>query len=118
MLKRAVINITTNGSGAGSGSFATPVSGLLYGIEYVKGNFDDGIDFTLSAADSAITDLLYTGTNVNASAVLLPRLDLVNNTGTAQSMYTGLIPFFGTLTVAVTSGGDTKTGTFVVWWMD
>ncbi len=118
MLRSAVLPITVNASGAGSATVTPAARGLLYAIEYVKNNYADGIDFTLTAANSDITDTLYTGTNVNASAVLLPRIDMVGNTGTALGLNSGMIPFFGRLTITVAQGGNATTGTFVIWWFD
>lgn len=111
------LSITTDSSGDGSAT--TPVlNGLLRRIAYVKTDFADGVDFTLT--DGFGTTLL-TGTNVNASAAYHPRQATHGADGSA-SLYAASgepvesdYPVSGTLTVTVSSGGDTKSGTFHIW---
>jgi hypothetical protein len=118
MLRNAVFSVTVNSSGDGSSTLTPATRGLLYAIEYIKGNYADGHDFTLSSVNSDMTDLLYTGTNVNASVLLLPRVDMVGNTGTALGLNSGMIPFFGQLKITVAQGGNATSGKYAVWWFD
>jgi hypothetical protein len=62
-----------------------------------------------------MVDLLYTGTNVNASATLCPRIDTVTNAGVAQTTYLNMIPFSGKLSVTVAQGGNATSGAFILW---
>lgn len=118
IIKQEILTITVNASGDGSASTSRNISGLLYSIRYIKTDYADGIDFTVASAKAAATETLFTGTNVNASATYAPRMDAHTVTGTAQSANNILIPFVGALTVTVAQGGNAKTGTFVLTWLD
>jgi hypothetical protein len=117
-MKREIFNVTTAADGTATVTAPTTKQGLIYTIEYVKNNFADGIDFVLNAVQSDQVDLIYTGTNVNASVMLAPRIDAVGNTGTAVNSYNVMIPFFGKLQIVVAQGGNATTGKFIVTYLE
>jgi hypothetical protein len=113
MIKRHILNLTTDSSGNASGS--TPaINGFLESIRYIKNNFTDGVDFTVTIPGLAAVNL-WVESNVNASAQRFPRSAAHDSTGTA---ITGAWPRFAlagdVVTVAVASGGDTHSGQFEI----
>jgi hypothetical protein len=109
------LTLTVAADGTGTVADRKARRGFLYGIEYIKTNYADGIDFTVNSTNSVTADLLYTGTNVNASATLIPRLDTVTNAGVSQTSYINMIPFSGKLSVTVAQGGNATSGAFILW---
>jgi len=109
------VTVTTESDGTAV-AFSEKVNGLLSQIRYVKTDFADGVDFTITSEDTGET--LWAEEDVNASATRAPRQATHATDGTA-SLYaaTGepvedLIAVAGRIKIAIASGGDTKTGTF------
>ena len=113
-----VIPITVNASGDGSATVNIPGSPLLYGVQYIKNNYADGVDMTLATSNSIIASTLLTITNMNAAASYYPRVDSCGATGTALSMNNILYPLMGTVTITIAQGGNATSGTFVLWYLD
>lgn len=110
------VSVTTDADG--DASVATPVlEGRLVSIAYVKTDFADGVDFTITTTDTSQT--IWNENDVNASKTIAPRQPTHDNTGTA-SLYasTGepVEDYYRicneTVTIVIASGGATKTGTF------
>ena len=119
MMKRYGVTITTDGSGDGTGY--TPVcSGLIHAIRYVKTDYADGVDVTVTCEQSG--QAVVTLTNQNASGTTYPRA-ATNDVAGAASLFaaTGepvecLIPVGEErIKLVVASGGASKTGTFHVY---
>lgn len=117
-VQRHVIALTTDAGGDATGY--TPVlSGRLSAIHYVKTDFADGVDFTITS--EATGQSLWTDTNVNASEVVAPRQPTHGEDGSASLYAAAGEPVEDKICLAndrvkivVASGGDTKTGTFHV----
>ncbi len=87
-LRRFVVTATADGDGAAE-VYSPVLSGKLISFRYVKpgsGNFTNGVDFTITAEDTAET--LWAEENVNASATRYPRAALHSTAG-AASLYAG-----------------------------
>lgn len=116
-VERHVIEITTDGAGAGVG-YTPPVTGRVLGVRYVKTDFADGVDFTITA--EATGETILTGTDVNASASFYPRPQVHDAAGvgrTLDGMRTVGEPVavaFDRIKIVVASGGSVKSGTFHV----
>lgn len=114
---------TTNGSGAVTITATIPTFGLLQAVEWVDGDLADGVDAVLSVTDnqSGVDSTLLTLTDANNDAWYYPRRAAHDNTGTAVT-YDGTNEIYvpsviaGKLKLAITSGGDTKTGGAVVYY--
>lgn len=112
-------SVTVLASG-GTGQGYTPVvSGRILSLQYVKNNFTDGVDFTITAETTGLN--LWTETNVNASATRCPRQATHGVDGTASLFAAGgtavqdHIYLSGErVSVAVASAGNGTTGTFYV----
>lgn len=112
------INATTNGSGAATVTRGIQGGGgsmLLYAVEWIDGDFADGVDAVLSCVNTVggVDRTLLTLTDANNDAIYYPRVLEADNAGGALTTY-ALPVVDGDLKLAVTSGGDTKTGGCVV----
>lgn len=116
--QRYVVELTTNSSGAATG-YTPVIDGRLSALHYVKTDFADGVDFTITAEATGQT--LWTDTNVNASEIVAPRQPTHAGDGSA-SLYAGsgepvedkIVLAKDRVKIVIGSGGDTKTGTFHV----
>lgn len=116
MYQRHVVSLTTDADGAATGY--TPVlSGRLCHIQYVKTDFADGVDFTITSEATGTS--LWTDTNINASELVSPRTPTHDQAG-AASLYAGggepvedkFVLADDRVKIVIASGGDTKSGTF------
>lgn len=117
-LRKFEVSVTTNGSGAAT-AYSPYLSGYLHQIQYVKTDFADGVDFTITAEDTGET--LWTESNVNAAAVKAPRQPTHSTVGVAALYASGGTAVNDRVALArdrvkivIAQGGDTKTGAFVI----
>lgn len=115
-VRRHVVNVTTASDGSFTG-YSPYLSGKLLQIEYIKTNFTDGVDFTITAEATGAT--LWTEANVNAAKVCAPRIATHSNAGVAALYAAG-----GTaindryalgndrVKIVLASGGNATTGAF------
>lgn len=116
-IRRFEVTAVTDGSGDVT-AYSPYLSGYLQAIHYVKTDYADGVDFTITA--EATGETLWTESDVNASAVRAPRQATHSTAGVASLYAAG-----GTavqdrialgrdrIKIVVGSGGDTKTGKFI-----
>jgi len=114
-----ILTGTTNGSGALTVNSETQVNGLLYAIEWVFGSGTSGVDFVLSlqSTPTGVAETIYTATNADANATYYPRVAEVGVTGSALGTY-ALIKLLGKPRLVVSSGGDTKPYTLVLYFLN
>lgn len=116
--ERQVVTITTDGSGDGTG-YTGVVTGRVLSIRYLKADYADGIDFTVTL--EATGEAILTGTNVNASASFYPRVPIDDETG-ADALYAAggtklrdcVVAANDRVKIVVAQGGAAKTGAFHV----
>ena len=109
---RHVVSLTTDASGDVVGY--TPVTrGTINHIRYVKGDFANGVDFTVTAEITGIG--IWAESDVNASATRAPRQATHAIDGTASLHVAAGEPVEAPIAIAderikvvVGSGGDTK----------
>lgn len=118
MIRKFSIPLTTNGSGAATG-YSPYFSGYIRALEYVKTDFANGVDFTITADETG--EAILSLTDQNSAAILRPRAAthstagvaaLYAATGTAVNDHIALGR--DRVKVVVAQGGDTKTGTIIV----
>lgn len=112
------VDITTASDGTATAYTGRTFTGYLLSVQYIKTDFADGVDITITNEAGTVT--YYTGTNVNASALVHPRAQVHGTTGTGLT-YDGTrtvcekLPLAGDrVKVAIAQGGDTKTGTIII----
>lgn len=120
-IQRYVVTVTTDEDGDGIG-YTPAVTGKVSAIHYVKDTsnaYSDGVDVvvTAEATGETILDLA----DVNASASFAPR-QATHSTDGAEALYTedgqavldSICLANDRIKIAVSDGGDTKTGVFHV----
>lgn len=115
-MKRYKVTVPVNASGDAT-AYSPRLSGELYAIEYVKTDYADGVDFTIT--DEATGKTLWTESNVNAAKVCSPRTPRHSTAGVAElyasggTAVTDRLPLANTrVKIVVASGGVSKTGAF------
>lgn len=117
-LRNIRINVTTNGSGDGSSTAASPIFGFLEMVDWIDGDAADGVDGTLTVTgtSSGTDHTLLTLTNANADAVYYPRRVVDTTAGAATTGVYDRFLIDGYLKLTVAQGGATKTCGCVVYY--
>lgn len=115
-VQRFAVAVTTAADGSAT-AYSPTLSGVLSQIRYVKTDFADGVDFTITA--EATGETLWTESDVNASATRAPRQATHSSAGAAALFAAGGVAVQDKIALAldrvkivIASGGNTKTGTF------
>lgn len=104
----------------GTGTFYSPyLSGHLESIQYVKTDYTDGVDFTITA--EATGETLWTESNVNAAVTKRPRAATHSTVGVAslyaaagEAVVDKIVLSRDRVKIAIAAGGASKIGSFVV----
>ena len=113
-VQRHAVSLTTIADGSVTG-YTPVVTGKISQLRYVKTDFADGVDFTITA--EATGEAIWTGTNVNASVTVAPR-QATHDTAGAASLYAAagepvedyIAVANDRIKIVIAQGGDTKTG--------
>ena len=116
--ERHEVAVTTAADGTAT-VFTPVVTGKVSQIRYVKTDFTNGVDFTITS--EATGETIWTQTNVDASVTVAPRQP-VHDTAGAASLYAGAgepVEDYISLAndrvkIVIAAGGNAKTGTFHV----
>lgn len=107
------VSVTTASDGSATAYTDEPVWGWVASIGYVKTDFTDGVDFTITGETSAVS--LWTDTNINASEIVYPRvLENLNTSGAALTTHTPIVLAGERVSIVIASGGSAKVGTFKI----
>lgn len=114
--QRLVVPVTTIADGSAT-AYSPVVSGRIETIRYVKTDFDNGVDFTITA--EATGETLWTQVNVNASVTVAPRQPTHDTAGVA-SLYAaggvavndGIVLANDRVKIVIAQGGNVKSGAF------
>jgi hypothetical protein len=116
--QRFVVDVLTNASGDGVG-YTPALTGKVSAIHYVKDDFANGVDFTITA--EATGETIWAQENVNASASVAPRQATHSTAGVAAVYAAGgeavraPIALAGDrVKIVVAQGGNAKRGRFHV----
>jgi hypothetical protein len=117
-VRRFTVAVTTAADGSAT-AYTPYLSGYLHQIQYVKNNFTDGVDFTITA--EATGETLWTEANVNAAAVKAPRQATHSTAGVAALYAAGGTAVADRVAlsrdrvkIVIAAGGNATTGTFYV----
>lgn len=118
MIRKFSVAATTNGSGAAT-VYTPYISGYIESIQYVKTDFADGVDFTITVDETG--ESVWVDTNINAAETVRPRAPTHSTAGVAAAYASGGTAVNDRIAlgrdrvkIVIASGGDTKVGTFVV----
>lgn len=117
-VRRFEVDVTCDAAGAAT-VYSPYLSGWLASIQYVKTNFTDGVDFTITA--EATGETLWTEANVNAAKVCYPRAATHSTAGVAALYAAGGTAVNDRIAlgrdrvkIVIASGGNATTGSFWV----
>lgn len=118
-ITRHAVTIVTASDGTGTG-YTDLCDGFVQAIRYVKTDYTDGVDVTVTCEQSA--QAIVTLTDANASATVYPR-GATATVANAAALYAAAgvavldkIPVANErVKIVIASGGDTKTGVFHVY---
>lgn len=114
--ERHIVTLTTNGDGDATAYTPMIPHGKIITVRYVKADFADGVDFTITL--EATGETVWTDTNINNSETVAPRQPTHSTAGVA-SLYDTISsePVEDHIYLAndrikcvIASGGATKTG--------
>ena len=115
-VQRFVIPVTTDGSQVAT-EYSPNITGKIHSIRYVKGDFTNGVDFTITAEGTG--ENIWTEADVNASKTVYPRApthDLAGAPGlyaaSGQAVTDKIALFNDRVKIAIAQGGALKTGAF------
>lgn len=114
--ERHVVSVTTAADGSAT-AYSPVLTGKLSQIRYVKTDFADGVDFTITA--EATGESLWAQSDVNASATVAPRQATHSVAGVA-ALYAGggsavldkIALASDRIKIVIASGGNAKSGAF------
>ena len=114
--ERHTVAMTTAADGSAT-AYSPVITGKLSQIRYVKTDFTDGVDFTITA--EATGETLWAELNVNASATRAPRQATHDTAGVAALYAAGGAAVNDKIALAkdrvkivLAAGGNAKTGVF------
>lgn len=117
-IERHVVALTTNASGDATG-YTPVVTGVIRAIHYVKTDYDNGVDFTITS--EATGETIWTETNVNAAKACYPRAGTHSTAGVAAlyaaagtAVNDGIAVAKDRIKIVVAQGGNVKSGAFHV----
>lgn len=117
-MRRHAVTVTTAADGTVT-AYSPRLTGEVHQIEYVKTDYADGVDFTITGEATGVG--LWTEANVNASAVRAPRQATHSNAGVAALYAAGGTAVLDRIAMAndrvkivLAAGGNAKVGTFYI----
>lgn len=115
-VRKFSVAVTTASDGTAT-AYSPVLSGYINQIQYVKTDFADGVDFTITANDTGQT--IWTESDVNAAKVCFPRQATHTTAGVAALYASGgtavLAPIAlgrDKVKIVIAQGGNAKSGTF------
>lgn len=115
--RRFSVTVTTDASGDAT-AYSDPIDyGLLSQVRYVKNNFEDTVDFAITAEGTGET--LWSQSNVTASVTKAPRQPIHGTDGVASLFAASGLPVQDKIAIVndrikivIAQGGNAKSGTF------
>lgn len=116
--RRHEVTVVTAADGSAT-AYSPYISGYIDSIQYVKIDYVDGVDFTITA--EATGESLWTESNVNAAKVCRPRGATHSNAGVAALYAAGGTAVSDRIAIAndrvkivLAQGGNVKSGKFII----
>lgn len=115
MVRRFIVSATTASDGTVT-AYSPFLSGYIHEIHYIKTDYADGVDFTITA--EATGETIWTQSDVNAAVVKAPRQAAHSTVGVAATL-DGTRPLLDRIAlgrdrvkIVLAQGGNAKTGAF------
>lgn len=117
-IRRFIVPVVTAADGSAT-AYSPYLSGYVHSIQYVKTDFADGVDFTITA--DATGQTLWTESDVNAAVTKLPRTGIASTAGVAALYAAGGTAVMERIAVGrdrvkivIAQGGNVKSGSFTI----
>lgn len=118
MIRNYEVTVVTDGSGVAT-AYSPYLSGYIHAITYVKTDYADGVDFTITAEKTG--EAIWAQSDVNAGITKAPRQPTHTSVGVA-ALYaaagTGVNDRIALgrdrVKIVLAQGGATKTGKFII----
>lgn len=117
-IRKFTVPVTTDGSGNAT-AYSPYLSGYIESVQYVKTDFADGVDFTITA--EATGDAIWSVSNQNSAATVRPRAATHSTAGVAAVYASGGTAVNDRIALGrdrvkfvIAQGGNAKSGAFVV----
>ena len=117
-MERITVTLVTDASGDATG-FTNVVKGLIHSIQYVKTDYDNGVDFTITG--EVTTQQVWVESNVNAAKTVAPSIPTHDEIGVASLYAAAGEPVERPIAIVeerlkfvIAQGGNVKTGAFQV----
>jgi hypothetical protein len=107
-IQRHVVTVTVDAAGDGIG-YSPALNGKVSQIRYVKTDYANGVDFTITA--EATGETIWSQLNVNASVTVAPRQAIHDTAGVAGLYAAGALAN-DRVKIVVAQGGVSTSGTF------
>jgi hypothetical protein len=117
-IRKFTIPLVTDSSGNAT-AYSPYFSGRIEQVQYLKTDFADGVDFTITLDGTGQT--VWTQSDVNSATIVSPRLPTHSTAGVASLYASGgtavqdkIAVSRDRVKVVIGSGGNTKSGSIVV----
>lgn len=117
-LRRFEVTVTTASDGTAT-AYSPYLSGYIHEIHYVKTDYADGVDFTITA--EATGETIWAQSDVNAAVVKAPRQATHSTAGVAALYASGGVAVNDRIAIGrdrvkivLAQGGNAKTGKFII----
>lgn len=117
-LRRFEVTVTTASDGSAT-AYSPFLSGYIQTIHYIKTDYADGVDFTITA--EATGETIWTQSDVNAAVAKAPRQATHSNAGVAALYASGGVAVNDRIAlgrdrvkIVIAQGGNAKTGKFII----
>ena len=117
-MNKMLLQGTTAADGSATINGSRTISGLLVAVQWIDGDLADGVDAVLSTVNTPSAATLLTLTDANNDALYYPRVVAHSNAGAAQASVDQLQLIEGLPRLAITNGGNAKTGGCVIYWVE
>lgn len=107
------VPVTTDAAGAGTTQATQRTNGVLYAVQLIDGDFDNGVDVTLTFEQAEVSIPVLVKADFNTDQIVYPRAYAA--LGTDGSALTDIVlPIsVGYPKAVVAQGGNVKSGTFI-----
>lgn len=117
-IRKHTVTLVSDGAQIGT-AYSPYLSGYIESIQYVKTDYTDGVDFTITA--EATGETIWTQVDVNAAIIKHPRAATHSTAGVASLYAAGGTAVNDRIAlgrdrvkIAIAQAGATKTGAFVI----
>lgn len=111
-MRRYSVTAVTAADGSAT-AYSSKVRGKIASISYVKTDYTDGVDFTITSEDTGAS--LWTDTNINVAETVHPVVAAnLAGTGAASTLTEVRVAVVGRVKIVIAQGGNTKTGAFII----